>query len=462
MKFYQKVLFLVFSLVSVVLILLFKSVPTGKLWSKYSVLYTKVSASEQIIIDALDNASIKNYICLSNQYLPLHFAEKSPEISMYRLNSSNNAFEYGQKRNSYFFDKSNQYKLYYIPSEYKSKLGNVITVLNSNGIKAGLGESSTYPFLLPLLIIIVCVLFTLFSKNKNIFIISSIIPVIYVICNPFFQIATGSIFILISLFIVSNLWNREGLVKKLLSQKFIYISVILALFTAFSSSLKSGLFCLLQLLSEICVLITIKNVQDYFTSKRAFIPVLILKAKNIRMFGGNVKRIMFISLVSSVLIFAFSFIFSSNSFNSSNSKLFLPGVSKIQNEQLPQLEDYYRWYWNVQTFPYKSLNKAPANSNTIEFPVYSEENNQIVQKNYVFTYNQNYQNNLYDQIDSLNFNAVEKLMKSEGQTFNSSYRSTSNINTSLPGLIAMIICIFILLFIYISVIIKKGMNKNEK
>ena len=70
-------------------------------------------------------------------------------------------------------------------------------------------------------------------------------------------------------------------------------------------------------------------------------------------------------------------------------------------------------------------------------------------------YNQNFKDNVYSEIDTLPFNSIEKVIKSEGKDVITGYASTSSYSANLFSVIMMIICFFVLLFIYFYTIIKK-------
>lgn len=70
-------------------------------------------------------------------------------------------------------------------------------------------------------------------------------------------------------------------------------------------------------------------------------------------------------------------------------------------------------------------------------------------------YDDDFKINVYDGIDKLSFNSVEKVMKSEGNNFTAGYSALSSSHLNLFGIIMCFICVLLLLFIYISIIIKK-------
>ena len=138
-------------LISLILIFSFRSLPSGKLWKEYNVIYVPVEADDSVVLQAIEGCGIENAVSLSQQFLPLALNENSIEISMLRLNYSSPDYAYTTRRNAFFFDKSQSYRLYYIPSEYKAKLNELIHTIEARGIPCGSDNTASYPWLLPIM-----------------------------------------------------------------------------------------------------------------------------------------------------------------------------------------------------------------------------------------------------------------------------------------------------------------------
>lgn len=140
------------------------------------------------------------------------------------------------------------------------------------------------------------------------------------------------------------------------------------------------------------------------------------------------------------------------------SKILLPSPVSSKTEELPQFEDFYRWIWNVKTYPYRSLNTAQED-HIVEYPRYKNENGIITESRTIMAYNQNFKDNTFDEIDDLQFDAIEKVIKSEGQDSNFGYAASKSYSTNLLSIIMMILCLFVLLFMYFSTIIRKDSKR---
>ena len=456
MQKYFKIVSPILFLACIVLIIFFKTVPAQKLWNDYSVLYVQKDSSDDSVQKALTSSGIQNYICLSNQFLPINLSENSIEFTMFKLNASKN--DYSNKRVNYFFDKSKNFRLYYIPNEYNKNLSDAVHFLSQNKIECGIDSKQTVSYFLFLFFIAAAAILTVFSRNKTVFLGSCFLELLFLWCNPFYPVTVTLIIFLLPVFFISNIWKRNGFVEYLCSNIWCIIILIVCIISNFSISLKTGVLFLVFLFSVMLFMMTDYYIEEYFEKKYIFVPVYIKSARMVNVFARRSKIVM-----SSLILITFCtisvFFFTSNRKNdvsNSKSKIYLP--SNVQNvllendEELVQFEDYYSWVWNIKTNPYKSLNKQ-NNDFYVEFPHYVEENGKITETRTIFSYNQNFKDNVFDSIDNLQFDSIEKVMKSEGKDFKGGYTGSQNINSNLFSIIMMIFCLIILLFIYFSIMI---------
>ena len=448
-------------LISLILILAFKTLPSGKLWKDYSVICVPSDTPDAIVQDAIKKSGIENSISLSGQYLPISLSENSIEVSMLRLNYGSSEYAYLNKRNAMFFDKSKAYRLYYIPEKYDSEASALIKMLEGRGIECIKDSSANYPWLLPFIALLLSAMLFLFVKNKLPFAIGALIPLIYLYCNPFYPAATATCLTLLCLFFTANLWRRKGAVTALLSRHSGPAMLGIALVASFSCSVSSGFLFIAAAAGTIAALHTFWLIESYFRNKKTFIPVYIRSARRVSSFAGKAVTSMSIVTGTVALLIILIFITSSNSINSKSTKLLFPGNTNLSDVTLPQFEDYYIWNWNVKTFPYKSLNDSEQDSNTVSFSSFVEnpDTGIISEQKTTMTFDDSFKKNVYEGIDKLQFDSVEKIMKSEGENFHGGYTAVSSYQINLFGIIMCFICLFILLFIYFSIIIRKGINK---
>lgn len=452
-------------LISLILILAFKTLPSGKLWKEYSVICVPSNTSDSIVISALTKAGIENYVSLSGQYLPINLSDNSIELSLLRLNLTNNENTYINKRNAMFFDKSQAYRLYYIPEKYGQEITYLIKNLENQGIECRKDSSANYPWLLPFITLLLAIMLFLFVKNKPVYITGSVMPLLYLYCNPFYPAATATCLSLLCIFFTSNVWKRKGALSSLLSRHSAPVLLAIALISSFSISLFAGLLFISAIAATIALLISFSCLEDFIRNRKPFVPVYIRSAKRVSLFAGKAFISMSLVTASVSLLIILIFITSSTSIKSSasNSKLLFPGSTAFSDSSLPQFEEYYKWNWEVKTAPYKSLNSTSSDEkeNTVTFSSFVENENTgiISEKKNILKYDDSFKKQVYEEIDSLQFDSVEKIMKSEGENFNGGYTAASSYQITLFGIIMCFICLFILLFIYFSIIIRKGINK---
>ena len=444
-------------LISLILLFSVKSIPSGKLWNEYNIVYVPVTSDDAAVKNAFEQCEINDVVSLSGQFLPVSLNENSIEISMLRLNYNSQDYSYITKRNAFFYDKSKEYRLYYVPSEYKSKLSDAVNAIEAKGIPCGTDTTASYPWLLPFVCLLLCGMLFIFVKNKIAFAAGSIIPLVFLYSNPFYPVAMATCLILLCLFFSANVWRRKDALSWLISRRFIPAMLAVSLICAFAGSLLSGFLYFIAAAGTAGALFSVETAEEWWRNRKIFVPVYIRSARRVSIFAGKAFTILSIVTGAAVLLLALFFLTGSDSVSSKVSKLLLPAYSSSKAEELPQFEDYYKWVWKVETYPYQSLNSDSSEQNKIEFTEFNEnpETGIIQAAHKVMLYDDDFKLNVYDGIDKLSFNSVEKVMKSEGNNFTAGYSALSSNHLNLFGIIMCFICVFLLLFIYISIIIKK-------
>ncbi len=466
MKTSLKIVYTIASILSLLVIFTFRSVPQGRLWKKYSVLYVTASAPEESVKKALSANGVDQYACYTNQYIPLALKENSPEASLLRLSAKDS---YLTKRQAFFFDKSQAYKLYYAPAEYKAQLEKTAAALNQNKLNAGIDSNSTYPFLIPLFVFIFSVILFGFAKNKVVYAIGALYSLVFALCNPFYPVAASLIIVLLFFFVMSNLWKRQGVFELVRQSRIFLVLFVVVLLNIICSSLLTAvlfIFFVGGLFSALCIYSEIERIQK---SKLPFQSLFILPAKKIDYFSNKAFLILPLSVLAVFMFLMVSLITTRTSAGSKLSKITLPGKSGVVSSELPQFDGYYKWNWKIQTSPYVSLNSSDGNdssevkpSQKVDFPYYEESDHKIELKTRSFVFDEAFCNNSYNQIDSLYGNSVEHILKSEGKDSTFGYVSLNSYSMSTLSVIMILICFFILLFIYICSIIKKDSRGRGK
>ena len=306
------------------------------------------------------------------------FAER---MRQYKRRDGSGRIEETKRSRISIFDKTKEFKLCYVPSEYKKNLQDCVTEFRKNGISCGIDAAAKYPWILPVILLLLSFAFVFYAKNKILYIICAIFPNLFLFCNPFYSCAVSSCILLLCLFFVTNLWQRKGFLDRILHSYKVLILLVLSIVSSFSASILSGIFCLLTLMSVCGVCILYDFVNSKISSRYSFMPIYILPAKSVSIYAGKFKMIMPIILSASFLIIL-SFMFSSNGKSiSSASEIVLPGNSSAKSDDLPSLQDFYVWNWDVLTYPVKNLNINSNSSDKVIFPRFVQEENKLKQIN---------------------------------------------------------------------------------
>jgi len=443
-----------------VITIFFRYQPKGQNWEEYHIIYVDKEAPAEKVHSILKEAGILESISLDGQRVPIMLTKNSPEETMLRLNLEKEENSYIFTRQNYFYDSQAQYLLYYIPQQYEAKLGQAIRLLQNQGYQAGADTALPYLWLLPVLVILLAILLGIFNLNKLTYFFMAIPSCIYISCNAFYAAAIAVIILLLCIFVIANLWGRRGAVKRILNNYFLIAAAFVSLIISFSTAFIPGLFFILNLIATLAAAYISQNLKGFKLRKSNFVPILIRPANKVSYYGAKAKVILPLVLISSVLVFAY---FARGAFNltgvESDSKILLPGKANQAeaDPRLPDLEAFYRWNWNVLTSPYKSLNpNSEYDQAHVVFPRFHEEEGILVQTNQVMYYDEAFKKRVFDDIDKLDFNSIEALVKTQASDFTAAYTSSSSYKISLFSIIMMITGFFMLLFIYFSAMIGKG------
>ena len=459
MNIIKKVLPILGIIITAILIITFRTIPKGKTWNDYNILYVKTSTMPSSFESIMKQNGISEYVSLQNQHIPIMLVRNSIEETLLKINISSAENKYLYDRQSYFYDSKGEYSLFYIPDYYGKRIDSVVQDLTKAGAQAGIDSTLSYLWLIPVVVLVLTVILTIFSKNKLFFLTTAILPCIYTCCNAFYASAISVIILLLSLFILSNIYKRKGAMNRFITGNIIVICAVgISIVAAFSVSLLSGIFYIILIAGTVCSVLTALSLDIKVTSRYEFQPVMIRSAKRVSVYGGKSNIVLPVILVAVVVIIAYFVLGSFHIAGTSNKdNLLLPGKTETADKKLPLLEDYFRWNWNVRTAPYKSLNNnSEYDDEHVVYPQFVQEDGIITQKNLIMYYNQSFKNEVYDSIDNLDFYSIESVIKAQGKDFLAGYTKAASYNVSLFGIIMMIMCFCMLLFIYFSAIIRKG------
>ena len=132
------------------------------------------------------------------------------------------------------------------------------------------------------------------------------------------------------------------------------------------------------------------------------------------------------------------------------------------------MEPPYCWAWNVESFPYKNLNKNSGFENVqegsvVSVPRFEEKNGRIFQADsIVMKFNSDFKNRIDKKVESLGYNAIEKLMLKQGENTSVAYSSRENIFRRPDGFSASLIlsCLFVPVFLLLLYVAKSNRRRS--
>lgn len=434
------------------LMLVLRTVPVSRLWKGFSVLYVPVDTKPELIFDTLGNNGCYDVVSYYNQ--------KVPFINEFLPVKSSSYDSYLSGRNAYFFDKDRSVMIYYIPEKYSKNASKAVTsLINDYGIDAGLDCKSSFPLLTPLICLAAFFVFLFLSKNKFIFLTASIFPLIYTFMMPFYTNAAAVSISLYSLFLMEKIWKRKGSIKFILNSTVMIIFSVAGIIASFFASFVSGLVFILSICGSILLLYVISNFMNYINNKTRFNPVMIRPAHLMNILTENTVKKSFISGIAVIILFVL-YITSVNVFSISNSQdLSFPMPTRYNTDNgIPVIKDYVIWTWNSITMPYKSLNSItsaePEEGESVVIQRFVNTEDGIKRKEEVlYTFDQDFKDDVIESIDDLNYPAVEKLMKLQDKGFSVDYSYGSGEKFSKKNIMLMLVLIilpFMMAIIYLT------------
>lgn len=435
---------------SLVLLCLCKSAPASKLWRGYSILYVPIEADWAEVSKILRDVGCDEVIDVENQYVPLEISEKTPEVSLSFLSIEKS--DYLTKRNLYFFDKSNRYRICYVPDSQLHSAEKAVFEMNRNGILAGMNGNAAFPFIVPIACLVFAVLLVLFSHKRKSLAILLFLPVFFSFSQAFYSSAVISCLFMYVVYLFIEIGDRTGALLCI----FRNVAIVLFLAISFLAAIFNGIECSLLFIGMTfgvaALTVLLSNYEKFLNSKKMFVSVKIIPAKMISLSTKKSRGalLIFAALTVCVLLSA-SFSSSVSQFGSA-SNIVVPGPS-YSLESLPTINDYVDWRWETMTFPYISLNgrerfQRPKRGSKIVFTEYDDSSGIIEPLERSIEYNSDFVSNAMAVVDGFDYPALEKFLKAQNNT-STGYVSSGNIRLSLSTIMFLLLAIFISVGLYI-------------
>ena len=414
-----------------------RSIPIKKIWNSYSVVYVEKSLNEQKVLEYFDDFGIQNCVSFSNQKVPF-VNEITPIIPQ-----SQDSYIY--KRMNFFSDKSAKYNLFYIPESSEKKISNVLNKISQDfNVQCGIDGKKQFPWSVFVICLLVYIFFIILSTNKLVFALSGFFPLLLTLALPFYPTASGVILFLLAFYLAQKIWLRKNFVKCTLKNLYFLGFLICAFLILLIFSWKSAILSVLCILSSFSLLSLFAEFQKFKDSKSSFSYVKILSAKQIPIMSKQKAYLSLLTCIPMILL-AVLFLISAR-FTSSNSSrsLAIPCPQEniytsdleTQTNELPSIEDFYKWTFFIQTFPYRSLNDNSINFNVSENQKVSitryenSENGINTFEEEILTYNDSFRNSVDKKIEDFDNNSLEKFLEKQGRELKVAYSTKLYSKTS--------------------------------
>ena len=437
---------------AVFLLVFFRSVPSGSLWKGYRIVYAAEECSENDVMKFLSDAGCRDIVNFSSQTVPLGLSPQTPEVSLAETDTDSSG--YLSKRNNYFFDRSGKYRVYYVPERNVKEAEKAAAAMDEAGISAGIDTQTGYPFIVPVVCLFFAVFLCIVSVHPLVTACGSVLPVLFSFCMPFYAGGAAVCLFLYALYLVQQVWGRSGafmfIVKYIPSVLFAGAAAAVAVF----SSLKGGLLFIASAAGTCGALNVLRIAEKRRDGRYSFVPVMIRPAEMTQMCTVNTRRAVTVCASAICLLIAGSLLFG---------RITASGAHDVQlpsshgggiGGNLPSLDDYVSWCWNAETLPYRSIagnssgrkERKPKDGDIVVFPAYEDSAEGITETDKKLVYDGTYRAETLKKIDSLQFPAVEKVLKEQGDVSHAGYASSGSGGGGTAGMLIMMFALAVPVF----------------
>ncbi|MBM7022723.1 hypothetical protein [Treponema sp. Marseille-Q4523] len=427
----KMLIFCSIAVVSLFVLFVFRTVPSGNLWERYRIVYVDDASDEDFAADVLNRAGCENVISLSSQRLPLTLPMHSPEVSLALAFAD--ADGYLAKRKAYFFDRGAQYRLYYIEERYAPLAEDAVREFRAAGIAAGIDTQGVYPFIVPLICTAFALLLCFLSFHRFLFFVAAVFPVFFAACVPLYSTAASACLFLYGLFIALRLWGRRGAFSVVKTNPAVIAFFASSLIASCASSFRSALLFMPLAAGTLSALAAFSTGERLYEARYRFTLIPIRPARAIPLFTKATFRGT-AACVSSIAVFfaasllsSFSIGFAASPFSHASALEFPSARAQSSAGNFPTLDEYVAWCWNTKTAPYRSVNaqsaheRHPKTGDTVVFPRYSDGEAGISETSVSMVFDKNFYDAALGDIDALPYPAVEKLIKAQGSRVHAGY-----------------------------------------
>lgn len=448
----------IISLIIVILcvfsMILLRETPILSPWKNWKVLSVDSKIPEKTVLNELSKISIDTVVSESSQRLNVN-SEFSPILP-----SEFNFYQDNIYR--YFYDKYNNYRLYYLPKTVKNR------ILKALPFDYNIDLQASFPYFSFILAVISFIVLILFIKNKLLFSISLLPMLLFTVVFPDFNSLVISLFTFVIIYFADKYINRKNILSALVNNLFVILSFSVCVISGILGGFKGILLFFLTIISCIGLILIISWLISYYDEKRNRLKFAKIVSASSYNFWNQKLIFIFYGLAVFILIGALSYILipSISNKTSKDTPLLIPtpleytstrgfsigSYSNLQTKksptELPDLGDYVSQIWNAKVFPFISFsenrgyvsNVFPETSvNTVE---YFEENGIIKTKSVkIAVFSKDFINTALDNIKSSDNPVIENVLLDQ-ESFCASDFGNVKRTTSLTFILFVIAMLF--------------------
>lgn len=391
-----------------------RTVPAGRLWDGYQVLYVySQDLSGADIYSVLEKNGCRGVIAQNVQRIPV--------VSPVAPVQAQSAGSYIFRRNGFFTDRDNRALVFYIPEGQGAQMEKAMREIRAfQGTKAGTDGKNALPWLAPSIALFFFAVLLFFSPKRVLFCIGSFSPLVFAVCRPYFTVAAASSLFLFAFFLFHKMWMHNGFLKEAFNSPFILLLSLSPVLVLFFASPLDSFFYVLGGISCAASVYLYGMYREKKDSGLSFRPVPIRSARMVFAFGQIGMHLVWLLVFCLAVVFiAYCFLGAASDFSDDSSEPFLPAPVQ-RGASLPGMKDCLEWSWNTVTFPYRKIHDftpdVPDEGEAVSITDYIEENGAIRSvENTVYVFNSQFREFIYDAVEHLEYPALEKMLLKQGK-----------------------------------------------
>ena len=421
-----------------------RSVPSAHLWSGYDALYIDAGVPEEEVVARLGRAGCDGVVFSGAQRVP----DVSPMAPVQP--GAVNGSEYIALRMKYFSDRSGSYRIYYVPSHFRSKAVSAArAVIADYKVAGGFDSGGGFQWICVIVVALAVCLLAFYAENRREFLALSAMPAVYSCCFPFYVCAAAAVFLLFPLFAAQRLLYRQRFFEALGNSRYVSAFAVLPVPFVFAETIRGGLFFLLAAAGCALCAVALRALRAWTDSRRSFAPVFILNACLVNPVPRRRRIFMTVPAAAGGAVLLFCAVSGGAGVHAGDSAVQLPApsASALSGEGMPVFSDYLAWCWSALSLPYKSLNGAqnvwsgaPHEGDSVSLRRYYSEDGAIRSRDeVVMTYDAVFERRMADAVVALTYPAIEKVLLANSSALSAVYSIPGKASASGRSIVILVI-----------------------